>query len=479
MARAYGKYLRRLLLTPLLLLVVVYAILAGFLWWSERSIAGNLSDHPSVYVRSTDLHTLTLLDTGVESLEARLRLIDEAKETIELESFIYELDEASQMLTQRLVDAANRGVKVRVLVDFAGPVFKLQPQYAQRLARHNIQVRYYNTTHTVRFVSVQHRSHRKLLIIDQKQVITGGRNIGNDYFNLSTSYSFLDSDILIRGPIAAAVRTSFDTYWESSLASSPKAVPDDHEITVLDSFFSPSVKLKNFEQKLNEAMDRIRPQRMEYECRDLTFATDHPGVLMNNRQVYYRLAEILKEAKHSVVAESPYFILRTDGLELLESISQRGIKPVLLTNGLKATDAYYTVSATALVLDEVAQTKAEIYVYNGEPPAQPNHLAQPIPTRWGLHAKRAVIDQRHTLIGTYNIDPRSANLNSEVMIVCRDNPELAKAMLANMQQRRKNSHLLFSNESSALSALIQNAPTSEIIKFFAAMPLAYIFDFLL
>ena len=464
---------------PVVTVFLVYGVLAGFLWWSEHSLAGDISEQPSVYVPSKEPHQITLLDTGVDSLAARLHLIDHAKRSIELEFFIYELDLASRLITQHLIEAAKRGVKVRLLVDFAGPVFRFQPQYAKRLAQFGIETRYYNTVDTIRIISVQHRSHRKLLIVDDQYVISGGRNIGNDYFNLSTHYSFLDSDILIEGPIAPAVRASFDTYWSSKLSTKSKQIEADGDLTTLESFFTKSSEMVEIETKLGTLTSTQTRAAHKHTCNNLTFVTDFPGVLMNNRQVYYRLKNILEQAKQTVVAESPYLILRRDGIKIFESLRDRGVKTTLLTNGLNATDAYYTVSATANVTTELEKSQAQIFLYNGSTPKELVHLVSPTPQRWGLHAKRAVIDGKHTLIGTYNIDPRSANLNSELMFVCRDSSTLAQAVLDNMQLRRKNAHLLIDSSSSPLSALIRNAPTTEIIKFTLARPLAALFAFLL
>jgi putative cardiolipin synthase len=101
-------------------------------------------------------------------------------------------------------------VRVRILVDFSAPVFELKPAYARLLGEAGVKVRYYNTSAMYRLVSIQHRSHRKLLIIDGDTVLTGGRNIANDYFDLSDHYNFLDSDLEVSGPIVKSVLESFD-----------------------------------------------------------------------------------------------------------------------------------------------------------------------------------------------------------------------------------------------------------------------------
>ena len=175
----------------------------------------------SLQAHSTEPHRLTHFDQGAASFHRRLELIESAKKSVALEFFIYNVDEASRLLTQALLKKAREGVDVRILVDFSAPVFELKPAYAQVLGAAGVKVRYYNTSALYRLVSIQHRSHRKLLIIDGDTVLTGGRNIGNDYFDLSDHYNFLDSDLEVSGPIVKTVLDSFDVYWNAHLSTDP------------------------------------------------------------------------------------------------------------------------------------------------------------------------------------------------------------------------------------------------------------------
>ena len=115
------------------------------------------------------------------------KLIESAQKSIELEFFIYEIDTASRLITQALARKAQEGVRVRLLVDFALPVFKLAPRYIQTLEKAGVEVRYYNTAGFERFFAAQHRTHRKLLVVDRQHAIIGGRNIADEYFDLSDS----------------------------------------------------------------------------------------------------------------------------------------------------------------------------------------------------------------------------------------------------------------------------------------------------
>jgi cardiolipin synthase C len=456
----------------------VYITLVSYLWWSEYTLEPIKTNLSTVYKRTTIPHKLTLLNDGHGSLLKRIKLIENAKESIELEFFIYELDMASKLISNKLIEASKRGVKVKLMVDFSAPVFKLRPVYANYLKKNGIEVKYYNTVSNSQYIEVQHRSHRKFLIVDSKFVITGGRNIGDDYFNLSKTYNFLDSDILLEGPVVKHIRKSYYEYWDSNLASTPL---DESESTeTVNLFFGDREEERLLLKKLYDKQEEI--EKLDYTaiCNDLTFITDYPGVSLENRQVYRRLASFLSEAQLSIDVESPYFVLKTDGLKLLKDLAQKGIKQQYLTNGLYSTDAYYTVSAMVTSLPALKDKNISVSMYNGNKPSNTINLGNEITSnRWGLHSKRAVVDDKHIIVGTYNIDPRSANLNSEVLIICRDNPELASYMKNDMLSRRLNSMPLLTGEETHYRKILKKASKMQTLLFILSIPLSKAFDFLL
>lgn len=457
---------------------LVYAALIGFLWWGERHDRPPELRADPVYVRLQQPHTIELINDGLVSLQRRIELIESAQQSLELEFFIYELDTAARIITTKLVEAAGRGVRVRLLVDFSAPVFKLGPQYAKALQNRGVEVRYYNTAGLYRFVSAQHRSHRKLLIADGQRAITGGRNIGDDYFNLSSHYNFLDSDILIEGSVVASMRSSFDHYWDAPLA----VHADEVEVAsggFNDSLFQSDDNLTGLLGEIGESVASYKNAGTQHTCNDVSFVTDYSGMSAYNRQVFKRLVEFLGEARTELVGESPYFILRKDGLSLLKEMSARGIRQTYLTNSLASTDAWYTSSAMTFSLSGLRDAQIDMRVYDGGQPENVARAGQRGSLRWGVHAKRAVIDGKHIVLGTYNVDPRSANFNSELMVICRNNPELASEMLADINARIERSHTLFNEQSGAVATLTRGADFGQKMRFILAMPIVYIFDFLL
>lgn len=472
--RRVARWIGIALLVLLVGVPVVFAVaFLGIQEASERQWLGKAPQHAAIGVRSRQPHTVALLDVGFDSLAERLHMIEAAKQSIELEFFIYEVDEASRLITQALARKAAQGVKVRILVDFARPVFKLAPHYARTLEAAGVQVRYYNTSGLARFFAMQHRTHRKLLVVDRKTAIIGGRNIGDDYFDLSTHYNFLDSDLKIEGEVAAAIVDSFELYWQSDWVTKSQDLSDGGA-TGADLLTPPGAA----EGALRAELAQHRPSPGRSTCNDIEFVTDYPGSGVERRKVFTAISGLVQEARSHIIVESPYLVLREDGIGLLSSVLQRGVKLKFLTNTLQSTDAFYAVASLTDTLPRLQLPNLEVWGYDGRPLKQNDRA--PASGRWGVHAKRAVFDDRTVVIGTYNIDPRSANLNSELIVICRDNPALAAAMTTSLQARLAQSRPIVGTPTAGgYDALIQDADPDTVFQMRMVRPFASFLDFLL
>ena len=473
------RALKWALLGTLALLVVLppllYFAFLGIQEASERQWLGRAPTHDAIDVRLREPHTVALLDVGFDSLATRLKLIEQAKTSIELEFFIYEVDTASRLVTQALARKAREGVKVRLLVDFSLPVFKLAPHYAHELAAAGVEVRYYNTAGLARFFAVNHRTHRKLLVVDRAQAIIGGRNIGDDYFDLSERYNFLDSDLLIQGPVSAAIADSFDLYWASDWVARPGDVASA-EAPGAPALLGPASAA---ETALLAELQGHAPQHTPSTCPDIHFVTDYPGSGVERRKVFTELTRLAQEARQQILIESPYLVLREDGTAVLQTLAQRGVRLSILTNSLYSTDAFYTVASLANGLDPLQQLPGlEVWAYAGQPLAgSARPAASP---RWGVHAKRAVFDDHTVVVGTYNIDPRSANLNSELMVVCRGDHALAAALQANIRARMAQSRPVVGTPApGGYDALVQGTDPDTLFKMRAIAPFTRLLDILM
>lgn len=454
---------------------VLYLAFLGIQEASERQWLGKAPTHEAIDVRSREPHPVALLDVGFDSLAARMRMIEEAKESIELEFFIYEIDTASRLVTQALARKAQQGVRVRILVDFALPIFKLAPQYAETLKAAGVEVRYYNTAGLARFFASNHRTHRKLLVVDRQKAIIGGRNIANDYFDLSEAYNFLDSDMLIQGPIVGAIADSFELYWRSDWVARPEDVAAGVALGAgrgLLGGASPQ------EEALAAELRQHQPQHQLSTCNDIHFVTDYPGSGVERRKVFLEISRLVQEARQQIMVESPYLVLRDDGMALLRGVVQRGVKLRFLTNSLHSTDAYYTVASLAHSLDVLKMPNLEVWAYQGSPLT--SGLRPSASQRWGVHAKRAVFDDHTVVVGTYNMDPRSANLNSELIVVCRNNAFLARTMIQDMQARMAQSRAIVGTaDAGGLDALTEGADDEAIARMRRIAPIANWLDFLM
>jgi len=471
------RVLKKIVLGVIGAILVVYLLFAIGLTVLEWIVRENPKVEESLDAHSTAPHTITHFDQGAASFHRRLELIESAKQSIALEFFIYNVDEAARLLTQALMKKAREGVQVRILVDFSAPVFELKPAYARVLGEAGVKVRYYNTSAVYRLISVQHRSHRKLLIIDGETVIAGGRNIGNDYFDLSDRYNFLDSDLEISGPIVKTVLQSFDVYWNSHLSTEPAT--DSSPNTEAARFVLPNARDVAVMERARAAGDAYHKSHNTHECRDLRFVTDFPNAGEASRKVFNAIVEELGRAKREAVVESPYFVIKGGGYAALEDLHHRGVQVRVLTNSLASTDASYAVAALYPRLGSLADTGLTLFAYNGKPsPGQSTDVGGG--SRWGVHSKRGVIDGETTLLGTYNMDPRSANLNSELMFVCRGQRALASEVLASITARETLATTVIERGTIVhRSALLGDSPLTQRLRLLLEMPIANLFDFLL
>lgn len=474
MVRRAFKWLGIALFVLVVVLPTVFVLsFLGIQAATEYQWLGKAPQHDAIDARSREPHSLALLDEGFDSLATRLRLIDSATQSIELEFFIYELDEASRVVTQALARKAQQGVKVRILVDFSVAVFKLAPQYVKSLQAAGVEVRYYNTAGIERFFAANHRTHRKLLAVDRRQAIVGGRNIGNDYFDLSPHYNFLDSDLLIEGPIVASIVDSFELYWASDWVTPPDMAAAAPAPTL--DLLSAATQA---EQALLLELQQHPLQHQVATCDDVQFVTDYPGSGVERRKVFSEITRLALEADHHILVESPYLVLRDTGADVVRGMTQRGVQVQFLTNSLHSTDAFYTVARLADGVEDLSMPNLQVWAYNGDPLAHSTRASAS--NRWGVHAKRAVFDDDTVVVGTYNMDPRSANLNSELIVVCRGSTELAAAMKRSIQARLEQSRPITGTaQASGYEGLIQGADEDAIFRMRMVTPIANWLDFLM
>ena len=419
-------------------------------------------------------HHATLLDIGEDSLKARLHLIRAAKESIDFQNFLFRSDNTGSLIMHELVQAARRGVRVRILFDQLFTVSDLDYLTGLALRHSNFEVRLYNPLFnkartskssmfggvTCCFKKTNQRMHNKLQVVDGVVGMTGGRNVADRYFDFDTDYNFKDREVLVYGGVAAEMSASFDIFWDSKVAAEIAHLRDIAPLIVAGngspaSVFKPSERLLPLLEDIvnNQLMHAlfvntaIQVDSIEYFY-DLPHGSEIENVAHEN--ITKRLHNVLASARDSVVIQSPYLVLSKRSRNLFKHLREDrpDIELLFSTNSLAATDAFSAYSLThkhkkhyiktlgfdvyefqpypvdvGKFLPRLAQLTVEKRqgINSGKIPAVgPNpSLKKPIP-RTGLHAKSFVVDGHVSMVGSHNLDPRGEGFNTENGIIIYD-----------------------------------------------------------
>ncbi|MFT5513409.1 MAG: putative cardiolipin synthase [Bacteroidia bacterium] len=439
------------------------------------------------------MDTLTgvyVLEDGSGSMVARAWLSEYAEETIDIQYFIFSMDNVGLIACDYLIRAADRGVKIRIIVDDIMVGADLQDILSFN-SHENISVKIYNPgvnlgknifgkikKFTTDFKSANQRMHNKAFTVDGKIVITGGRNIADEYFDYDHEYNFRDRDILLLGEASKQVNLSFDTFWNSALSKNITDIIEQdstitypanrfdklHEYACNPDNFWPQVRLRiaNLPETFKTIMNSGEVVWMD----DVRYISDLPG--KNDSQglggggiTTSALIDLVKTATSSIDIQTPYLITTGLSRNLFREAVRRGVKIRILTNSLASTDNVEAFSSYQTDRKKLLETGVRIFefrpdaaertkIMTGELQETLDH--KPI---FGLHAKSMVIDNKTTVVGTFNLDPRSANLNTECIVVVQSD-KVAKGVLAGMA-------IEFQPENSWETTLEYN-PDSEVSK---------------
>jgi putative cardiolipin synthase len=281
-------------------------------------------------------HQITLLNYGLGSLEERLQMIEKSKKSIDVEYYIYNLDKSGRIISQALIKKAREGVRVRMLLDYFMARTQFSPFFAYEMEKNGIEVKYFNPNSILNLYKMQYRNHRKVLLIDGQEAIVGGRNIGDEYFDLSEDFNFLDRDIMISGPIVPYIQTTFDTIWNANIS---KKVKRDREPQTNDVIYRTEQgdydefryrnDLKQYKQKIASAVEFLSVPSDQFEeirikgkeelageysgtCENISFNSERPIIGRKNRSeriIKYDIESRMISAKDSILLDTPYFIL--------------------------------------------------------------------------------------------------------------------------------------------------------------------------
>ena len=395
-------------------------------------------------------HEVMSIDSGLAALELRLQMIRKARESIEVEYFCYNTDLTSKIFTQELVKAAQRGVKVRVLIDTAVNVFVFDEYYAKEMKAKGIEVKYFNNASLFNFSKVIYRNHRKLLATDGREAITGGRNMGDEYFGLSDGLNYNDRDIFVKGPVVTEMVKSFDKYYSHEMAEFPEDPGHSEEKKSLArAFFSLSEKEEETRKKIEKAGKSELTKIKSHKCPVTTFSTDAPGGGFKGffsqafADKYRFLRKVLihkiSQADKGVLFSTPYFLTNSDSEKLIENLLRKKVTISIYTNSLAGSDAAYMSANMYLTMDKWVEKGVIFYLHTGEWPEE-NLLidSRKENQKWSEHSKTHIYESQdfsEVMIGTFNMHNRSSYYDSEMALFCKGNDDFAREVKSSILRR--------------------------------------------
>lgn len=389
---------------------------------------------------------VALLDDPHEALTARIALIDAARSSIDAQYYLWMHDTAGRLLMQRLLAAADRGVRVRVLLDDIQVVLRDLPWVA--LDHHpRIDVRVVNPFRVrgrwslarvlealARFWTMNRRMHNKALVVDGIEAIVGGRNIGNEYFGISGAANFKDLDVLVSGAAAASIGASFERFWASPLARPAKTLARVRLTPLrlqrgrarLDRFAARALaELGEAFPSLAVVGAEIARLRARLEPAGVHVLADTPEKFTDGGPgMVEAVCRLTDAAQFELLLESAYFVPTAARAAALAALAARGVRVRVLTNSLASTDVPMVHGGYARWRRRLLE--AGVALHELKPLwTRPLRLDWRRPSRRAsLHTKAGVVDGRYAIIGSMNLDPRSAELNSEIGVLI-DCPSLA------------------------------------------------------
>lgn len=388
---------------------------------------------------------------GHDALLARLALIESAETSLDLQYYIYRNDETSQLLTWRLFEAAERGVRVRLLLD------DMQKRDDKGLgyinAHPNIEVRLFNPHHyrssrAVAFLSdfdrLNRRMHNKSLTADSVASIVGGRNIGNEYFSFESSVEFGDFDVLLYGNTVQEIDTQFDMYWNSDFAIPMEWISQsDTHITQqeVNEWLESSQLDKKFSSGEYDFTELKFYQEMQE--RDITLYWGEAHLLYDDpskisgegSSLVDNLSTLLRKVETSLVLISPYFVPTETGTKELVEAAQSGKEVIIITNSLASNDVFAVHGWYAKYRQDLVEGGVQLWEVKSSANLE-SSWSMTGSSRSSLHAKAMLLDKDTLFVGSMNWDPRSALLNTEMAVII-EQPEYVGQSYRELDEKLK------------------------------------------
>ena len=404
-----------------------------------------------VAIRNPGESGFAIIRRGRQAFTARVALADLAEKSLDVQYYIWEADATGRILVDRLVRAADRGVRVRILVDdinLAGH----DAIVAALDAHPNIEIRVFNpfANRNSRFFDfvidldrINHRMHNKLMVMDNAVTIVGGRNIGNHYFGVDTHANFRDLDVAAAGPAVRETSSVFDYFWNgdwavpiAALVKEPYTEADMRAaIATVRQRISADDYPYPLDQDVNELVSELEKILAGFVWAPGQIVWDDPAEIKNGirqgRMVrsFFRKLETLQD---ELLIESAYFVTRDNGIEVARQLGERGVRLRILTNSLASNDVVAAHAGHAKRREELIASGVELYELRPDAGAVRQRVFAG-DSKAALHTKAIVFDREAVFIGSFNLDPRSGSINTEAGLYI-ESPELAEQVMAYMDE---------------------------------------------
>lgn len=390
------------------------------------------------YLKSASMHDglsgFYILNNGLDGFYVRALLIDKAEASLDLQYYIFRQDDTGKLLTAHLLKAADRGVRIRILVDDAATENGDQ-QLVTLSAHPNIQVRVFNPfqyrghDHLLRLVemtarksTLDYRMHNKLFMVDDAVALLGGRNIGDEYFQTDPESQFGDDDVFTIGPVIQKLSQSFDDYWNSNMA-----IPAE----VVDSGLTSAESLEHFRVSLSKDCKALEDEPATFS--KLTSASNQVNSLvagsispswasaeviydspdkkkmeddsMSGSLIYKSFAEVAKTTRSELLIITPFFVPGDDGMVLFKDLHERNVETKVLTNSLESTPQLAAHSGYKHYRKELLALDIKLYEIRaslGKAAGSGESKKLLRLGNYGLHAKQYISDRKKILLGSMN-----------------------------------------------------------------------------
>ena len=416
-----------------------------------RSYENAQANHP-------DLSAFRLLNNGVTALLTRGALADLAERSIDLQYYIYDADETGAFLLERLIAAADRGVRVRMILD--DYLLGLDDQTLETLDAHpNIEVRIFNPfrdrmrwSRSLQMIfqadSLGHRMHNKVFAVDGQIAILGGRNISNPYFEGEAVTDFRDMDLLAAGPVVGEVGHNFDAYWNSPIvvpvaafgANSRVGEAYERFLALRAQALAETGAFAEYRRRKPEIVRQLLSEADSMVWAPGRALAEPPvrketGASKSSSVIAKALAIARQNTQSEITYEVAYFVPGKRGVEVMQDLQSRGVKVHILTNSLASTDVIPVHAGYAPYRDALVAAGVDLHEYRTDAtrPEPQGHRMRMGSSASALHAKVVVHDRKLIWVGSANFDPRSRHLNTETGLLI-ESPVLAERVLAGMER---------------------------------------------